>query len=117
MNHKWEKLELFFIEMFRKEKEEKEKQSQEKKLKKLEKEKEKMIQVYIYIYIEINKKNQERICERCERIFTLATNTEKSCTYHPGKWKKKLTTKYYSCCKNTNPNSPGCTILGYHISK
>jgi len=57
---------------------------------------------------------QPRTCEKCGHKFTILGNTENSCIYHPGKWKKWK--KIYKCC-GQGRESLGCTSQGPHVEK
>lgn len=57
---------------------------------------------------------KQRVCHFCQQVFTLETNHETSCLYHPGSWKLSGLTSNWSCCKNFKEH-PGCVPRGQHI--
>jgi len=81
------------------EKEEREKEAKDKDERRKEKEKQ--------------RGNKERMCERCHKVFSFASNKNDACVIHTGKLKGKMS-KHWSCCKQPK-HSDGCVVAGAHL--
>ena len=66
---------------------------------------------------------KELRCRRCKAFYYYCDNREHSCRYHRGRYHSIVSggsgllnmsqAKKWSCCKDLNPDAPGCRV-GYH---
>ncbi|KAF9626374.1 hypothetical protein IFM89_032790, partial [Coptis chinensis] len=81
---------------------------------------------------ELNRKIENKLCQRCKQTYDISCNSQSSCRFHPSFFVSRrhddqkryyelrpddppYTAKFFDCCGAEDPNAAGCTT-DFHVS-